>query len=184
MALLSNILVTNLFSLSFVPIGAFNEKPKIAFGLMLETTCETSRERISLGQLPQMIGWLMEPLPQRGVSKKDAKRKSWTQTNLDLFNRVLYRKPGKTHQQRKVFAEPEIWNAIIGIHNSLGHVDQDPTVKANHITYYRASREEVIFLIKLYEICHRKTNNKSKRPLKFIISTAIFHRVQIDLIDM
>ncbi len=57
---------------------------------MLETTRKTSREQISWGQRQQMIGWLMELLPQRGVSEKDAKHRSWTRTNFDLVSRVLY----------------------------------------------------------------------------------------------
>ncbi len=76
MTLLSNISVTHPLSLSFAPIEAFNEQVKIAFSLMLETTCETSRERIYLGQCQQMIEWLMKLLPPRGVSEKDTKRKS------------------------------------------------------------------------------------------------------------
>ncbi len=97
---------------------------------------------------------------------------------------MLYRKPDKTHQQPKVFAEPEIWDAIIGIHNSLGHANQDSTAKAIRSTYYMATREEVIFLIKLCEICHRKAHSNSKGPQKPIISIVIFQPVQIDLIDM
>ena len=62
MALPSNIPVTNPPSLSVAPIEVFNEQAKIPFGLMLETTYETSREQISLGQRQQMIGWLMELL--------------------------------------------------------------------------------------------------------------------------
>ncbi len=112
MALLSNIPVTNLLSLSFVPIEAFNEQAEIVFGLMLETKRETSRERIFLRQRQQIIGWLMELLPQRGVSEKTPKRRLWTWTNFDLVNRVLYRKSAK---------EPEIWDAIICIHNSLNN---------------------------------------------------------------
>ena len=87
---------------------------------------------------------------------------------------MLYRKLDKTNQQRKVLADPEIWNAILCIQNSLGHAGQDLTAKAIHTTYYGATREEVIFLIKLCEICHRKAYSKSKGPLKPIISTAIF----------
>ncbi len=136
MALLSNMPVINFPSLSFAPIESFNEQAKIAFGLMLETICETSREPISLGQRQQMIGWLMELLPQRGVSEKYAKRRLCTQTHFDLVNRVFYRKLDKTHQQRKVFAEPEIWDAIIGIHNALGYEGQDLTAKAIHTIYY------------------------------------------------
>ena len=47
-----------------------------------------------------------------------------------------------------------------------------------------ATREEVIFLIKLCEICHRKAYSNSKGPQKPIISIVIFQPVQIDLIDM
>ena len=174
MTLLSNIPVTHPLSLFFAPIEAFNKQVKFGFGLILETTCETSRERIYLGQRQQMIEWLMKLLPPRGVSEKDTKRKSWTWTDFDLVNRMFYRKLDKTHQQRKVFTEPEIWNTIIGIHNLLGNVGQDPTAKAICTTYYGATREEVIFLIKLCEICYPNANSKCKRPLKLIISTAIF----------
>ena len=96
----------------------------------------------------------MELLPQRGVSEKDAQRRSWTWTNFDLVNRVLYRKSDKTHQQRKIVAELDIWDAIISIHNSLDHTGKDSTAKAIHTTYHRVTREEVIFLIELCEICH------------------------------
>ena len=62
---------------------------------------------------------------------------------------MLYQKPDKTHQKQKVLEEPDIQNAIIDIHNSLGHSGQDPTAKAIYTTYYGATQEEVIFLIKL-----------------------------------
>ena len=76
MVLLSNIPVTNSLPSFFAPIEALNEQANIAFGLMLETTCQTSQEQLSLGQRQQMIRWLLEFLRQRGVSKKDEKRKS------------------------------------------------------------------------------------------------------------
>ena len=50
--------------------------------------------------------------------------------------------------------------------------------------YYGIARDEVFFLIKLCEICHRKAASKSKGPLKPIISTRLFERIQVDLIDM
>ena len=81
-------------------------------------------------------------------------------------------------------AKPEIRDAIIGIHNPLGYGGQDPTIKAVYNIYYGATWEKVIFRIKLYEICHRKTYSIYKGPWKPIISTAIFERVQIDLIDI
>ena len=51
-----NIPVRNPPSSSLAPIKAFNEQAKIAFGLMLENTRETSRERISFGQRQHIIG--------------------------------------------------------------------------------------------------------------------------------
>ena len=51
-------------------------------------------------------------------------------------------------------------------------------------SYYGMICEEVVFLVKLCEICHRKAYSKSKEPLVPIISTKLFERVQIDLIDM
>ena len=44
--------------------------------------------------------------------------------------------------------------------------------------------EESNFLIKLFEVCHRKAHSKFKGPLKSIVSTRLFECVQIDLINM
>ena len=38
-------------------------------------------------------------------------------------------------------------------------------------------------MVKQCEICHRKATNRSKGPLTLIISTELFERVQVDLID-
>lgn len=46
------------------------------------------------------------------------------------------------------------------------------------------TREKIVFLVKLCEICHRKAPSKFKGPLKPIILTKLFERVQIDLIDI
>lgn len=81
-------------------------------------------------------------------------------------------------------AEPEIFNAIVIIHNSIGHAGQNATAKNVSQTYYGVTGEEIVSLIKLCEICHRKAPSKSKGPLKPIILTKLFKRVQIDLIDM
>ncbi len=55
MVLLSNIPVRNPLPSSFALIEALNEQANIAFGLILETTCQTSQERLSLGQRQPMI---------------------------------------------------------------------------------------------------------------------------------
>lgn len=41
-----------------------------------------------------------------------------------------------------------------------------------------------MYLVKLCEICHRKASSRSIGPLKSIVSTHLFERVQVDLIDM
>lgn len=129
---------------------------------------------------------MSEEVPSRdGLTEKEAKRRSWTRTNFIVRNRKLYRLADRTHPElREVIPEPQIWDIIIQNHNSLGHAGQDPTAKAINRAYYGITRDEVIFLIKLCEICHRKAPSKSKDPLKNIISTEVFERVQIDLIDM
>ena len=66
----------------------------------------------------------------------------------------------------------------------MGHTGQEATAKTVLLKYYNISRAEVLFLIKLYEICHRKAASKSKGPLKPIISIKLFERVQVNLIDI
>ncbi len=49
---------------SCLPIEACNERAKIAFDLMLKSTCQSSWELTIIGQRWQIIGWLTEVLPQ------------------------------------------------------------------------------------------------------------------------
>ena len=51
-------------SSSFPQIGSLTEQAKIAFGLMLEGTRESSREPVTLGQRRQIIEWITLVLPQ------------------------------------------------------------------------------------------------------------------------
>lgn len=80
--------------------------------------------------------------------------------------------------------ESEIFNAIVTIHNFIGHAGQDATAKNVSQIYYGVTRKEIVFLIKPCEICHWKAPSKSKGLLKPIILTKLFERVQIDLTDM
>lgn len=83
-----------------------------------------------------------------------------------------------------MISEDLIWDTIIRIHNSLGHVGQHATGTHVNREFYGIASQEVYFLVKLCEICHRKAHSKSKGPLKSIVTTRLFERVQIDLIDM
>ncbi len=163
-------------SSSHLVVELFNLETRHAFGLMLEGSRNSSRKRISLAERQQMIDWVTETVQQRG-----AKRRSWTKAHFFYKNRKLWRNPDKTHEAREVIAEPEILDAIIATHNSLGHAGQDTTAKNVGQSYYGVSRKEVVFLVKFCEICHRKAHSKSKGPLVPIISTKLFERVQIDL---
>ena len=70
------------------------------------------------------------------------------------------------------------------MHNSIEYASQDATAKNIGQFYYGVSREEVVFLVNLCEICHNKAHSKSKGLLVPIISTKLFECVQIDLINM
>ena len=83
-----------------------------------------------------------------------------------------------------MITENQIWDTVIAVHNNGGHIGQEVTAKKISIQYYGVTREEVLFLVKLCEIYYRQAASKSKGPLKSIISTHLFERVQIDLIDI
>jgi hypothetical protein len=88
----------------------------------------------------------------------------------------------KFPQERVVVVEHEIYE-IVYEHDINGHAVQDATTKAVLKTYYGITREEVYVLLRHCQICARKASSKSKGPLIPIISTSLFERVQIDLID-
>ncbi len=165
-------------------VQLFNFKTRLAFGLMLEGSRNSSRERVSLAERQQMIEWITETVQQKGLVEKDAKQRSWTKAHFFYQNRKLWRNPDKSHEAREVLTETKILDAIIATHNSLRHAGQDAAAKNAGQSYYDVSREEIVILVKLCEICHRKAYSKFKRSLVLIISTKLFERVQIDFIDI
>ena len=76
-----------------------------------------------------------------------------------------------------MISEDLIWDIIIRIYNSLGHVGQHATGTHVNREFYEIVSQEVYFLVKLCEICHRKAHSKSKGPLKFIVIIRLFERV-------
>lgn len=46
-----------------------------------------------------------------------------------IKNRKLWQNSNKSHEAREVLAEPEIFDAIIATHNSIGHTGQDAIAK-------------------------------------------------------
>ena len=49
--------------------------------------------------------------------------------------------------------ESELFKLVIKIHDNLNHADQNLIVKIIKIDYYDITRDEMIFLLKLYEMC-------------------------------
>ena len=130
------------------------------------------------------IRWLTESIPER-LDSIAAKKRSWIKSEFVYDEGKLWRLPGKVFQtRREVISEDLIWDTIIRIHSSLGHVGQHATATHVNREFYGIASQEVYFLVKLCEICHRKAYSKSKGPLKSIVTTRLFERVQIDLIDM
>ena len=79
--------------------------------------------------------------------------------------------------------QEEIFRVIEQEYLLSKHAGQDTTWASIRGVYYGISRAEVKFLIKQCEICHKRAANKSRGPLTPIISTELFERFQIDLID-
>lgn len=165
--------INNTFSSSSIPqITSFNNETWVAFSLMLDRSRASSQEGLSLVEYQQMLDWITDAGPQKVLTDKEAKRKSWTKVNFHYQDRKLWQNPHKHHSEaRQVLAKPEILDAIVTIHNSIGHAGQEATAKNVSQTYHFVTCEEIIFVIKLCEICHWKAPGKSKGSLKPIILT-------------
>lgn len=169
---------------SLTPIEAFNSKAREAFHFMLEGRKDASRERFTVTEKQRAIRWLTEDPPERGLDAATSKKRSHIKDQFEYSEGKLWRRPGKVKPRREVITEDRLWDIIITVHDSLGHAGQQATAKKCGHDYYGMADVEVEFLVKLCEICHRKAHSKSKGPLKSIVTTRLFERVQIDLIDM
>ena len=138
---------------------------------MFEESRASSLENLSLTDRHQMLDWITNGGPQKAPTEKEAKQKSWTKVNFYYRDRKLWRNPDKHHSEIwEVLTEPEIFDAIVTIHNSIGQLGQDAKAENVIQIYYCVTHEEIIFHIKLCEICHQKVPSKSKGRLKPIIS--------------
>ncbi len=132
-----------------------------------------------------MLDWITNAALQKLPTDKEAKWNSWTKVNFNYRDRKFWQNSDKHHfEVREVLAGPKILDAMVTIHNSIRHAGQDATGKNVSQTYYCVTHKEIVFFIKLCEICHRNANSKSKGPFKPIISTKPFERVRIDRIDI
>lgn len=171
-------------SSSLAQVQPFNDASRTAFYMMLDARKGTSRERMTASEKYRAIRWLTEAVPER-LDPKAGKKRSWVKAGFFYEDGKLWKRPGNVFTvKREVVSEDQIFDKIIGVHNNLGHSGQHATATKVNKEYYGISSQEVYFLVKLCEICHRKAHSKSKGPLKSIVTTRLFERVQIDLIDM
>ena len=173
-----------LTSASLAQVKPFNEAVRYAFYLILDARKNKSRERMTASEKKRGIRWLTEFIPKR-LNEALSKKRSWIKADFVYKKGKLFRRPGKVRTvKREVVSEDRIFDTIARVHNSLGHIGQYATGIYISREYYRIATQEVYFLVKLYKICHRKAHSKSKGPLRSIITTRLFERVQIDLIDI
>lgn len=112
-----------------------------------------------------------------------ARNNFWIKTHFAYDKSKIWRLPGKVFKQRReVLTEDVIWDTIIRVHNSLDHAGQHATAGKINNEYCEIASAEVYFLVKLFEICHRKAHSKSTGPLKPIVITRLFERVRLILL--
>ena len=164
-------------------ISAFSTSARQTFDDFLEAN--SSRYCITREKRSNIISWIM-----------DDQKTPTTQTEHNLHHHALHSfkydtekdvltfLPSDNHPaERQVVVQEEIFRVIEQEHLLSKHAGQDTTWASIRGVYYGISRAEVKFLIKQCEICHRRAANKSRGLLTPILSTELFERVQIDLID-
>ena len=79
--------------------------------------------------------------------------------------------------------ESPIFDIIQEEHSRIGHGGIHLTWAAIGAGYYGIIRTEIIWLLKRCQICIRRASNLSRKPLVPIVTTKLFERIQVDLID-
>lgn len=97
---------------------------------------------------------------------------------------ILYRKDEKGKKNLKVVNYSMIFGIVKNIHCNYGHIGIVKTFKAVQDEYYGITQSHISMILKECSICATSVISKSACPLKPIISTKVFERIQIDLVDM
>ena len=164
-------------------IQAFSTSARQAFETFLDD--HNSRYRMSRQKRANIISWLTNdqrtPVNQIEHSQHHHAVNSF---RYDAANNILLVLPSESHPgERQVVVQEEILRVIEQEHLLSKHAGQNMIWAAIRNTFYGISRGEVEYLVKQCEICHRKATNRSRGPLTPIVSTELFERVQVDLID-
>lgn len=103
----------------------------------------------------KIINKIIDIVPQKALTKKNIKSKSWTRSNFHYQNQKDWQNLNKNHPKfQEVLVELKIFNVIITVHNFIRHTSQNITAKNVNYTYYGRICKKIVFFVKLYEICH------------------------------
>lgn len=164
-------------------ISPFSTTARQAFDVFLAGY--TSRYRISRQKRANIISWLTDT-QRTPVNQTEHSQRHYAVHNFryDAGTDILWALSSEKHQgERQVVVQEEILRIIEQEHLLSKHSGRDTTWTSISKTYYGIARQEVIYLIKQCEVCCRKAANQSRGPLTPIISTELFERIQVDLID-
>ena len=164
-------------------IPAFNEATRTAFAAYLEVN--EHRYQITDSTYEQYITYLTNALYEPS-SRADQAKRAFVKTSfqMDEGGYALQACATERHKQaRLVIMQSSIFDIIQEEHCRIGHAGVHPTWAAVSQGYYGIIRTEIIWLLKRCQICIRRARNRSRGPLIPIVTTKLFERIQVDLID-
>ena len=107
-----------------------------------------------------------------------------THFKTDELGLAIYTQATEHHlAERLVIMESSILDIIQEEHCRVGHSGVHGTWAGISKSFYGIIRTEVMWLLKRCQVCIRQAQNRSRGPLVPIVSTKLFERIQVDLID-
>ena len=117
---------------------------------------------------------------------KDSKERSFKHRVLKSYvlndEKIFYK--SSENKELQIVKESELFDLIKSIHCNLGHIGINKTWNALNNNYHGITKSHVTEILKECSVCATLAISKSVPPLKPIISSRIFERIQIDLVDM
>jgi hypothetical protein len=101
--------------------------------------------------------------------------------HLDQGTLTIHAGAGGTLQT--VLTDHQAYDIIVRSHLNLNHTGTDKTMADIGATYYGITRQEVSWLLQHCSTCVKNRTQKQWAPIRPIVVSELFGRVQIDLID-
>jgi hypothetical protein len=147
------------------------------------------RLRLSADSAMDIKGWLLHS-DRKASTKEESSRRGWALANFrfDVGGRSgLYKRQlnARIREERwlKCIGSADVFKTVADMHEAMSHAGQKKTWEALSPLYYGIAREECDWVISHCLVCQATAANKSRGPLEPIITTRLFERIQIDLID-